>query len=114
MNRLLYLFSLNNNIDNNNNNNNDYNNNNYYYYYYYYYLKVSSAVVVISDLALSLSQAMIHVIGFCKQRKNEPSPLDLRCLTFSLSILHINFFPIESLLKTKPKQTTNVVWRRKT
>ena len=26
---------------------------------------------------------------------------DLRCLTFSLSALHINLFPIDSLLKTK-------------
>ena len=40
---------------------------------------------------------------------NEPSHLDLRCLTFSLSALHINFFPFDSLLKKKKKQTTNVV-----
>ena len=32
---------------------------------------------------------------------NEPSHLDLRCLTFSLSTLHINFFPSDSLFKKK-------------
>ena len=38
------------------------------------------------------------VIGLCKPRKSdetahsEPSHQDLRCLTFSLSILHINAF----------------------
>ena len=30
---------------------------------------------------------------------NEPSYLDLRCLTFSILTLHINFFPSDSLLK---------------
>ena len=39
---------------------------------------------------------------------NEPSHQDLRCLTFSLSTLRINLFPIDSLLK-KTKQMTNVV-----
>ena len=29
---------------------------------------------------------------------NEPSHLDLRCLTLSLSTLYINFFPSDSLL----------------
>ena len=51
-------------------------------------------------------------IGFCKQHRSrwdEPSHLDLRCLTFSLSTLHINFFPSDSLFKKKKKQTTNVV-----
>ena len=43
--------------------------------------------------------------------QNEPSHLDLHCLTFSLSTLHINFFPSDSLLKKKrrKKQTTNVI-----
>ena len=30
---------------------------------------------------------------------NEPSHLDLRCLTFSLSLLHINFFRNDTLLE---------------
>ena len=65
---------------------------------------MSSASILLR--ALSLSQAII--IGFCKY--NEPSHLDLRCLTFSLSALHINF-PIDSLLKKiiKAMQATNVV-----
>ena len=43
---------------------------------------------------------------------NEPSHLELCCLTLSLSTLHINVFPNDSLLKKKKekKQTTNVVW----
>ena len=32
---------------------------------------------------------------------NEPSHLGLRCLTFSVSTLHINFFPMDSLFRTK-------------
>ena len=39
--------------------------------------------------------------------------LDLRCLTFRISTLRINFFPSDSLLKQKKKkkkQTTNIVW----
>ena len=36
-----------------------------------------------------------------KTAHNEPSHLDLRCLTFSLSALHINFFPSGSLFKKK-------------
>ena len=53
-------------------------------------------------LTVSLPQAII--IGFCKQRTsrcerchNEPSHQDIRCLTFSLKTLHINFFPIDGL-----------------
>ena len=38
------------------------------------------------------------------RRLNEPSHLDLRCLTFSLSTLHINVFPNDSLLKKKKKK----------
>ena len=41
----------------------------------------------------------------CCWRLNEPSHLDLCCLTHSLSSLHINVFPNDSLLKEK-KQTT--------
>ena len=58
------------------------------------------------SLTLSLPQAIL--IGFCKQRRSrwdgsyEPSHLDLRCLTFSLSILRINFFT--SLLKKKSRR----------
>ena len=32
---------------------------------------------------------------------DEPSHLDLRCLTFNLLTLHINFFPSDSLLEKK-------------
>ena len=35
---------------------------------------------------------------------NEPSHQDLRCLTFSLSALHINFFPMDGLIKKKKKR----------
>ena len=35
---------------------------------------------------------------------NEPSHLDLCCLTFILSTLYINFFPSDSLLKKKKKR----------
>ena len=35
------------------------------------------------------------------KRLNEPSHLDLRCLTFSLSTSHINVFPNDSLFKIK-------------
>ena len=35
------------------------------------------------------------------RRLNEPSHLDLRCLTFILSNLHINVFPNDNLLKKK-------------
>ena len=35
---------------------------------------------------------------------NEPSHPDLRCLTVSLSTLHINLFPTDSLLKKKKKK----------
>ena len=45
---------------------------------------------------------------------NELSHQDLRCLTGSLSALHINFFPIDRMLKrTKTqsrRQMHNVVW----
>ena len=63
-------------------------------------------------LTLSLPQAII--IGFCKQH-NEPSHLDLRCLTFTLSTLHINFFPsfqtiVSYKKKKKKEQMANVVW----
>ena len=48
---------------------------------------------------------------------DEPSHLDLHCLTFHPSTLHMNFFQIDSLIKKnnkkkkkkKKKQTTNVV-----
>ena len=59
-------------------------------------------------LTLSLPQAII--LGFWKQHRsrreahNEPSHLDLRCLTFSLSTLHIDFFPSDSSFKTKKKK----------
>ena len=33
--------------------------------------------------------------------------MDLRCFTFSLSTLHVNVFPCDSLFKKR--QTTNVV-----
>ena len=39
-----------------------------------------------------------------KNKHNEPSHQDLCCLTFSLSTLHINFFPKDSLLKNKRKE----------
>ena len=73
-------------------------------------------LLTVSYLTLSLPQAII--IGFCKQHRTrwdgsyEPSHLDLPCLTFSLSILCINFFSSHSLLKKKrkEKQTTNVIW----
>ena len=44
----------------------------------------------------------------------EPSHLDLRCLTFSLSTLHINHFPTESLFKKKQsrRQMYSEIWRR--
>ena len=45
---------------------------------------------------LILSMPHTVIIGFCL---NEPSHLDLRCLTFRLSTLHINVFPSDSLLK---------------
>ena len=35
---------------------------------------------------------------------NEPSNVDLRCLKFSLSTLHINLFPSDSLLRKKKKK----------
>ena len=38
------------------------------------------------------------------RRLNEPSHLDLRCFTFSLSTSHINVFPNENLLKKKKKK----------
>ena len=38
------------------------------------------------------------------RRLIEPSHLDLRCLTFSLSTLHINVFPNDSLKKKKKKK----------
>ena len=60
---------------------------------------LASKLYLSSWLTLSLPQAII--IGFCKQQRYEPSQLDLRCLTFSLSTLHINVFPNKSLLKKK-------------
>ena len=35
---------------------------------------------------------------------NEPSHLDLCCLTFSLSTLHINYFPSDTLFKKKQQK----------
>ena len=40
---------------------------------------------------------------------NEPSHLDLCCLTFNLSTLHINF-PCDYLLRKKKKKRRHVVW----
>ena len=63
---------------------------------------------------LTLSLPLAIIIGFCKQDRSrwdgsyEPSHLDLCCLTFSLSTLHINFFSNDSLLKEK--QMTYVIW----
>ena len=53
-----------------------------------------------------------------------PSHLDLRCLTFSLSIFHINFSPNDSFLQKKKKkknkkrkksrrQMSSEIWHRK-
>ena len=38
------------------------------------------------------------------RRLNEPSHLELRCLTFCLSTLHTNAFPNDSLLKKNKKK----------
>ena len=60
-----------------------------------------SASHSLRSLTLSLPHTII--IGFCKQHRSrwdgsyEPSHLDLRCLTFSISTLHINLFPSDSL-----------------
>ena len=56
------------------------------------------------NVSLTLSLPGVIIIGFCKQHRSKQdgsSHLDLRCLTFSFSTLHINFFPIDSLFKTK-------------
>ena len=37
--------------------------------------------------------------------QNEPSLQDLQCLTFSLSTLYINYFPVDSLLKKQHQKT---------
>ena len=56
-------------------------------------------------LTLSLQQAII--IAFA----NSIDPDEMaQCLTFSLSTLHINVFPNDSLFLNKKKQMTNVVW----
>ena len=47
------------------------------------------------------------------RRLNEPSHLDLRCLTFSLSTLHINVFLNDSLLKKKKKKKADDKYRLK-
>ena len=58
---------------------------------------------------LTLSMPQVIIIGFCKQQRSrwdgsyEPSHLDLRCLTFSLSTLHINFSS-DKLLKKKSRR----------
>ena len=50
------------------------------------------------------------IIGFANSvdpdelAHNEPSHQDLHCLTFSLSTLQRNFFPIDSLFKKKKKK----------
>ena len=43
-------------------------------------------------------------MAFANGEDSEPSHQDLRCLTVRLSTLHINVFPIDSLLK-KSKQS---------
>ena len=47
------------------------------------------------------------------RRLNEPSHLDLCCLTVSLSTLHINVFPNDSLLKKKKKKKADYECRLK-
>ena len=70
------------------------------------------------SLTLSLPQAII--IGFCKQHRSrwdgsyEPSHLDLRCFTFSLSTLCINFFSSDCLLRKKSRrQMSAEIWHQK-
>ena len=47
-------------------------------------------------------------------RLNEPSHLDLRCLTFNLSTLHIKVLPNDSLLKLKSRrQMSSEIWNLK-
>ena len=59
---------------------------------------------------LTLSQPQAIIIGFANSTDpdetahHEPSHLDLRCLTFSLSTLHINFLPNDSLLEKKSSE----------
>ena len=48
------------------------------------------------------------------RRLNEPSHLDLRSLTFSLSIIYINIFPNGSLLKWKKDKKKKKKKRQKT
>ena len=57
--------------------------------------------VTYNSLTLLLPQAII--IEFCQQRRSswEGSHRVLRCLTSCLSTLHLNFFPVDSLLKNK-------------
>ena len=63
-------------------------------------------------LTLSLQRAIIK--GFSnskdldKTAHNEPSHLDLRCLTFTLSNLPINFFASDSLLNQKNRRQTSL------
>ena len=65
------------------------------------------------ELALILSLPQAIIIGFCKQHRSrwdgsyEPSHLNLRCLTFNLSTLCINFFSSDSLLKKKSRRQTS-------
>ena len=69
--------------------------------------------ISVSVQLIILSPPLVIIIGFCKHTvqtaHNESSHQGLPCLTVSLSTLHINFFLIDSLLKKKKMQTTNVV-----
>ena len=60
--------------------------------------RMHPASYISAILTLSLPQTLI--IGFCKQH-SEPSHMDLRCLTSSLSTLQLNLIPSDSLLKNK-------------
>ena len=56
---------------------------------------------------LSLPQAIIMAFANSinpDETAHEPSHLGLRCLTFTLSTLHINFFLSDNLLKKKKKK----------
>ena len=58
-------------------------------------------------LSLTLSLPWTIIIGFCKHHRSrwdgshEPSHLDLRCMTFSILTLRINFFSSDRLFKKK-------------
>ena len=59
-------------------------------------------------------QAFANSIDRDETAHNEPSHLDLRCLTFSLSTLRINFVSKDSVLKKKNRlQMSSEIWCRK-